>query len=430
MTFLFSDPGGRIVAALSCVLALTITLGLLARRCGLPPVVGEMFGGLILGPSLLSVAVPQRDALFGSLTQSQLSAFGLLGVVCYVLLIGAQTDHAVLRRDRRPVAATAVAGFLVPLTLGAGLGLVLVRSGFGAGSYATPAALVLFVGVCLSVTAVPVLGRIVEERGLAGTRVADIALSAATANDAMAWAVLGVALMLAPHGSVTQAAAQGCGAVLFVVLLLSAGRRVLRRVLGGGGYERPWGPVLVLVGCLVTAWLTSVLGLHAAFGAILFGMVLPRREGVVPSRVLATPRAIAAVLLPVFFVSAGLAADVRGLGAAGAGVLAATVVLATTGKTFGCRLAAGWGGLDRPQARTVGLLMNARGVTELVAVNIGYGAGLIDDEMYTILILMALITTVATGLLVRRWTPVPVSPAPAGTAVVVSREPVASWPAA
>jgi Kef-type K+ transport system membrane component KefB len=401
---LAEDSTGRLVAALVCVLLLTVLLGAAARRVGQPPVVGEMFGGIVVGPILLAMAGAGQDGpVLNPLTQGQLSALGAVGLIFYVLLMGAEIDHAVLRRQRRSVLATATAAFVVPLIGGVALGLVLVAAGFGSGPRSNPVAASLFVGVCLSVTALPVLGRIVEERGLSGSRPAQVAMTAAAANDALAWGALGLTLMLVPHGSGPVAVARALGAVLLVLTMLGPVARLLRHLLvHRRGYARPWAPPLILLGALACAWLSNGVGLHSAFGAIIFGLALPRVRGAVPAAPLAAPRAVAAVLLPVFFVSAGLSVDLGALGGTGLVSLAATVVVAVAAKTLGAGLCARWAGLSRRDARTVGLLMNARGVTELVAVNVGYQAGLIDQGLYTVLVMMALATTVTTGALVRR----------------------------
>ncbi|MFD8980013.1 cation:proton antiporter [Streptomyces sp. NPDC059564] len=398
---------GGVLVALAVVVLACGAGGALARRLGQPAVVGEIAVGILLGPSLLGWAWPegQRWLLPGEVLP-YLGVLGDLGLIAFMFLVGLELDLGLLRGQGRAVVAVSQASVWVPLGCGGLLGLGLYGSfapeGVGRAEFA------LFVAVALSVTAFPVLARILTEQGLYGTPVGALAMACAAVVDVVAWCLLAVVVAVAGGGGAGAGLGRAALAGVFVAgmwwgvrpLLGRAARWRWRPGRGAGG-----GVVVALFGGLcLAAYATDALGVHALFGAFVFGAVVPRGvKGV--ERAAERMRDFAVpVLLPLFFVGSGLRTDVGALGAGGGGgwlwaaAVLAVAVAAKWGSATAAALAAGRG---RRDAVLLGALMNCRGVTELVVLNVGLGLGVIGVELFTVLVLMALVTTAVTGPVAR-----------------------------
>ena len=397
----------RLLLALAVVVLAARAVGWLAVRAGQPRVIGEIVAGIALGPSLLGAVAPDALAfLFPPPVVTGLQTLAKFGLVLFMLLVGMHLDIPAVRRERRAVAVVAPVSILVPFGLAAVLGLVIHPEYGGA---TDPVAFSLFLGSATAVTALPVLARLLVETGLAHTRLGAVSLACAAVNDIVAWCLVAVVVAVGAASGVGGTVAVVVLAGCFVAVLLLVVRPLLARV-----PDLPTWAVLVLaVGC---AWVAERIGIHAIIGAFLAGTVVPRRpawQRAVDDRLDVVVRT---VLLPVFFAVAGLAARVDRL-TAGAFVLAVVVVVvATVGKLGAAAVAARTAGESWPDALTLGVLMNTRGVTELVILSVGLQAGLIDSVVYTVMVLMALVTTVSAApllALVRRHGPDVVSgPAP------------------
>ncbi|HSM14608.1 MAG TPA: cation:proton antiporter, partial [Thermoanaerobaculia bacterium] len=367
-------------------------VGRLVRPLGQPLVVAEMITGVLLGPSLLGWVAPRAQAwLFPSESLPVLYVVAQLGLVLYMFLVGLEFDPEHLRGRARAAAAVSVAGMVTPFALGVALALGLPA---GAGLFAAGVAgwqAAVFLGAAMSITAFPMLARILYERGLAATPMGALALTAGSLNDAAAWALLAVVLAgLAADAGIAWLAIGG-GAT-FALLLWTVGRRLLaalyRRLGGGGGEEGPWLAVTLALLAL-SAWTTDALGIYAVFGAFLFGAALPRGE--LRSRLeTAIGPLTTALLLPFFFVYSGLSTRLDLL-AEPLVLLAAVAVLAaaTLGKGAACALAARWSGTSWREAAVVGALMNARGLMELILLDIGLERGIVTERLFSVLVLMA-----------------------------------------
>ncbi len=390
-----------VVVDVVLVLAVARALRGVLVRARQPPVMAEVLAGLVLGASVLG-ALPgdPTGALFTEDARAVLAVAGQVAVVGYLFAVAAELDPHALRREGRAVALVAGLAFAVPWIAGVGLAVAL------RGAVATDPPLVpfmLFLGTALAVTALPVLSRIVAERGLAGRPAGRVALAAAAAQELLVWPALAVAVALAGTG---DAALGGvlARAALAVALVLALGR-VAVPALAARLHDRPLAAgVVVLAGLAASALATELAGLHVVLGAFLYGVALPapvREPGVALLR--ARPLALAsAVLLPLFFALPALRVDVGALGLDGLGLLALVLAVAAGTKLASATAAARLAGLERREARVTGALMNARGLVELVVLSVGLDAGLVDDRLFAVMVLMALATTFATGPLADR----------------------------
>ncbi|MGW6625956.1 cation:proton antiporter [Nocardia sp. NPDC055002] len=388
---MIADPAARLFAALAMVTLLALVSGVLVRRIGQPPVIGEIVAGLLLGPVLLGL-LPNSPiaAIFATDTRALLGAIAQVGLVCYMFTVGQEMRGHRLGTGIGRTAVVVLASTAVPMVCGIVLGLLIVDwPGIGGTSQ-----LPLMLGVLLSITAVPVLSRILDERGLAESAPGILSLRAAAVTDAIAWAAL--AVMFAGNSG------GGLGAaplllLVFVGVITTVGRVALRRVITGAPHSRSWEFAVIacmLFGC---AWATSSIGLHAVFGALLCGVVTPTRERGVPYSHLSMPfRSVAVLLLPVYFLTTGLDLQWNAIGEIGPVLLLTLCVVAFGAKILPAAGAARAVGLGAADSWSVGVLLNTRGLTELVALNIALKAGGISPPIYTILVLVTLLTTLLT----------------------------------
>ncbi|MDK9495321.1 cation:proton antiporter [Streptomyces katrae] len=393
---------GGVLGAVAVVVLACGAGGVLARRVGQPAVVGEIAVGILLGPTFLGWLWPRGQRwLLPDEVVPHLAELGNLGLVVFMFLVGLELDVGMLRGLRRAVVVVSQASVWVPLGLGGLLALGLYGSfapeGVGRAEFA------LFVAVALSVTAFPVLARILTEQGLYGTPVGALAMACAAVVDVVAWCLLAVVVAVAGGGGAGAGLWRAALAGVFVAGMWWGVRPLLARGAGRWGVRERGGGVVVLFGgvCLA-AYATEALGVHALFGAFVFGAVVPRGVKAVESAARRMREFAVPVLLPLFFVGSGLRTDVGALWGGGAWWWAAAVLgVAVVGKWGAAAGAALAAGVRRSDAVLLGALMNCRGVTELVVLNVGLGLGVIGVELFTVLVLMALVTTAATGPVVR-----------------------------
>ncbi|MTD44841.1 cation/H(+) antiporter [Conexibacter sp. W3-3-2] len=405
------DALAGIVLACLLVVVVARALGGLLERFGQPRVMGEVLAGLVLGASLLGLAPGDPSAaIFTDDARDVMKAAGLVGVVAYLGAVGASLDLTALRRDRRAATSVALASFALPFAAGAALALAL----HGEVSGDPPlAAFALFVGTAIAVTAFPVLARIVDARGLGDRLPGRVALAAAAAQEALVWPALAIAVTVSGRdGGVGGGPAGTLAAAVAGVLVVVALARVLAPVVLRAA-SAPAGRFGVLVAGLgLAAAVTEVTGLHPVAGAFLYGLVLPAGPRAELAADLRSRRAVVAlaVLLPLYFAVPALRLDVTTLGSDGLGMLALVLVVAVAAKLLTATAAAAWAGLSRSDALTVGVLMNARGLVEILVLTVGLDAGLIDERLFAVFVLVALITTFATGPLLGRVPQDPPSP--------------------
>jgi Kef-type K+ transport system membrane component KefB len=366
------------------------------RRLEQPPVIGQMIAGLVLGPSLLGLLIPGwQQLIFPSSSMGILRSLGQLGLVLYMFVVGAELNHGLLRRHIKGAAAVSLASVAMPLAIGAAVILPFAgdRRLFPAG--VSPLTASLFFAASIAVTAFPVMARIIVERNLVGTVVANVALAAGSVSDAVAWCLLAV-VVATLSGTVVGVATTFGGAVVFTVVVLLLVRPALRRLFASppGSATATWPLMTLLIVVMLGAWTTEVIGIHPAFGAFLIGAVTPRTELTVQLRGKITPLA-ANLLLPLFFVYTGLNTSVGLVNSVDLALLTVAVVLVACGsKGVSCWLAARLAGYPARDAAAIGALMNARGLVELIILTTGLEKGVITPTMFSIMVVMAVVTTV------------------------------------
>lgn len=386
----------RFFIAVAVILLFCKLVAWLLGKVGQPPVVSEMLAGVLLGPSLLGLLFPDvQDALFPAQLLPILYVVGQVGLVLFMFQAGyAFTTHKI-DRLAGTAGAVSLAGVTVPLALGVLLVLVtsdavpIQRDGVPIGVSAA------FVGVALAITAFPMLARIITERGQAGTRHGSLALASGAIDDMVAWILLAGVLAFA-SGKAGPVVVTGGGAILFGLMLWFAGRRVAGALMGSDRLTdraRLLGTVVLL---FLVAWYTDEIGLYAVFGAFAVGVVMPHTART--DQIIDTLTPVAAVVfLPLFFTFSGLRTEFGLLGNPAVLLFAfACVALAIVGKFGACWAAARFRGEPNGVALRVGALMNARGLMQLIALNVGLEAGIVGPALFTVLVLVALVTTIMT----------------------------------
>jgi Kef-type K+ transport system membrane component KefB len=390
-----------------------------ARRFGQPSVVGEIVAGLALGPSGLGRLAPGLSAAVFDPAEGPgdpaLVALSQIGLVLLLFLVGLEFDFSHIRRHARLAAAISTAGIVTPFVLGLGLGGLMVPRlpALGADATTDPRSFCLFLGTAMSITAIPVLGRLLVEMGLHRSLLGAAVIAAAACDDAAGWTMLAAVSAIAkgefhPASIVRMIAGTLTLAACCLLILRPLLRPWLEKALGaaGGptGARLPPGPLSLLLATLFAAAIAaSLVGPFAIFGAFLLGASLsdtPRLREAVSSQLGPT---LDVILLPVFFTYTGLRADLGTLGSVEAlGWAAAVMAVAVAGKWGGCGLAARGCGMPAAEANAVGLLMNTRGLMELVVCNVGLDLGVIPRSVYCMLVLMAVGTTLMTAPLAAR----------------------------
>jgi Kef-type K+ transport system membrane component KefB len=395
----------RLFFAVAVIAVLARICGVLAGRLGQPPVLGEIVAGLILGPTVLGTLAPGViHALLPAAVLPNLSMLAQAGLIIFMFSVGLQTDRDMLRRHGKAIGSASLAIMAVPFALGVVAAIPLYATFAAHSAGVVPYA--IFVGTALSVTAFPVLARIVQESGLSGTRLGSMAMLSAAICDVLAWCALAVVLaMTKAQGPWAVIRALGLTAALCAVLV--AARPLLAALTSRYADAQVPGPVrLVLVAGLIfgLAAVTDKIGIHDIFGGFMAGLVLPRDTRLfrpVTTQLSAFNRTL---LLPVFFVSIGLQVNVWHAVARPVVLIGGAVLLlvAIVGKFGATAVVASAGGMPSRSALGLGALMNARGVTDIVVISAGLSAGVIDGSAFTVLVMMALITTAMAGPALRR----------------------------
>ena len=389
------------------ILVASRAVGWLLARVGQPQVVGEMVAGIALGPSLLGLAAPGAVAwLFPSATLAPLAALSQLGVVLFMFAVGLRLELDLLRAKVRTAVVTSQASIAVPFALGAALATWLYgRDGSGlAGAGATKLEFALFLGAAMSITAFPVLARILVERGLVRTRLGAMALACAAVDDVSAWCILAAVVAVARHGGTggTHGLAGVLPPLVATAAVVAGAVWGVRPLLGRLCADRLAAAQVsvAVIAMLVLALATEYAGVHALFGAFLAGAIMPRERALAAS-LADRLDAVNVTLLPVFFAFTGLRTSIGLLGGAGLVLATGLIILAAVGgKLGGSAVAARLAGSDWREALGLGVLMNTRGLMELVILGVGLDIGVISPTVFTMMVAMALVTTVmATPLL-------------------------------
>jgi len=390
---------------LSVLLALTVIMvtarivGAVFAKLNQPAVIGEVVGGILLGPSLLGRIAPDVQAsLLRPDATPLLGVIAQLGVILYMFLVGLELDLHSLRGRARSTIAISNAGIVVPFALGIALAWAIF------GEYAPPGvtltSFALFIGVSMAITAFPVLARILEDKGLQRTPLGVMALTCAAIDDVTAWCLLAFVV------SVTQATPGGALltvalTAIYIVLMLTVGRWLMVRLVSRLDASSRIGEqslTIILAAVLLSAIATEFIGVHAIFGAFLLGTIIPhesRIAGHVRERI---EDVVRVMLLPAFFAFTGLRTEIGLLQSAHDWwICVAIIAVATAGKFGGVTLAARATGSTARDSAALGILMNTRGLVELIVLNIGLDLGVLTPRLFTMLVIMAVVTTMMTA---------------------------------
>jgi len=389
----------HVIFAIGLIVALSHVLGAAARKLGQPAVVGHLLAGIALGPSLLgrlpgdlTSAIAPKEVL------PNLTVVANVALVLFLFAVGYDLDHRVLRGRSHAVPVVATTTFVVPMVLGGVSALLLASWYHGSDPSPVPEyAFVLYIAVAMSITAVPVLAGIVREHRLTRHVTGVVSMTAAGVIDAIGWIVLAVVLLGADTDPPVPWPVMVAILALYLAVMFFVVRPALRWWFARTDNLVAKVPVVTAV-ALGSAWVTGELGLHVILGAFLAGLLMPRREDGEPHPELLRPaRDAGTVLLPVFFVVSGLSTDIGAMRAGDIGLLVVVIVIAIVGKMIAGTLASRAAGLAWRDSKVIGVLLNTRGLTELIVLNLGLQAGIIGERLYTIFVLMALVTTAMTG---------------------------------
>lgn len=381
---------------IAVILAFCQVVGIIARRLGQPQVVAEMIAGVFLGPSLLGLLFPEVSArLFPADSMKVLFPIAQLGLAAYMFVVGLEFRMDIVQKRLGSAVAVSIAGMATPFVIGAGLAWVFFHHTKLFPERTTLTEAMIFLGASMCITAFPMLARIIHFKKLAGTTMGTVALGAGAIDDAAAWCLLAVVLASFDGNFADALRNIGAGA-LYVAVTLAIIRPLLARWARGieaRGELSDREFVFCLVFMSLGAWITDAIGLHAVFGAFIMGIAMPR--GLVANALMDRIQPLTvALLLPLFFTYSGLNTQIGLLDSAYLWGMAGLVLFgAVAGKGIACWLAARATGIGNRDALGIGTLMNARGLMELIIINIGLQRGVISPALFATLVIMAVITT-------------------------------------
>jgi Kef-type K+ transport system membrane component KefB/nucleotide-binding universal stress UspA family protein len=389
------------------VIGLSRLVGLGFKAIKQPLVIGEIFAGIMLGPSLFGLIAPGlAHSLFPAETMPYLNVLSQIGLIFFMFLIGLELNPKYLSGNLKTAILISNLSIIVPFASAFGLSFVLYP--LVSNNHVNFAPFALFLGAAMSITAFPVLARIITENNLQGTRLGTLALTCAAVDDVTAWCILAVAIAVARHGSIDQQAILTIiESVVYIGFMFTIGRWFLKRLSKHhhrAGRLSQLVLAIIYMGVVASALITEFIGIHLIFGAFLLGAVMPKDEELVRELAIKTEDFVLIFLLPIFFAYSGLKTQIGLLNSPNLWLLSALILLvAIGGKYTGAYVAARLSGIDKREASALGWLMNTRGLTELIVLNIGLELGVITPLLFTMLVIMALVTTFMTSPLLE-WT--------------------------
>jgi Kef-type K+ transport system membrane component KefB len=399
-----TSPLSTLLLQILVILVAARVCGKLVGYLGQPQVIGEILAGICLGPSLFQSIAPDVHAfVFPEGSVQRLFFLSQIGIVLFMFIVGLELDTKLFRSKARSAVFISTASIVLPFALGIGLALALFPD-YGLPEKG-PHAFVLFMGIAMSITAFPVLARIIQEQGLARTQIGTLAITCAAVNDVTAWCLLALVVGLVQSGSGLGAVATTTLTVLYTLFMLFVARPLLRHRLGPTSRTEQFSTAslsVVFMGLLLSAWITEAIGIHALFGAFLMGLTLPDHDQFKEKLIARIQDLTTIVLLPLFFALTGLRTQLGALDDLQSWLICGLVLLAAiVGKFGGAALAARFTGHRWRTACILGALMNTRGLVELIVLNLGYDLGILSPKMFTIMVIMAVATTVMAGPIVR-----------------------------
>lgn len=391
-----------LIVQICLILAISRTLAFFFKPLKQPRVIAEVVGGILLGPSALGKNANYLANIFPKQSVVVLDCFAQMGLLFFLFMVGLELDMRQIRKTGTQAIAISAAGITVPFASGVGVSFVLHNTISGGVKFGP---FLVFMGVAMSITAFPVLARILAERKLLTTEVGQLAMSVAAVDDVTAWVLLALAIALSGTNSKPSVVAWVllCG-LAFVIVMFLLVQPVMRWVAAKSSDNEPVQEIficLTLAGVLVAGFTTDAIGIHAIFGAFLFGLIIPKHGPFAGALVEKIEDFVSTLMLPLYFASSGLKTNIGSLhGARSFGLLVLVITVACFGKVCGTFLAATATKVNPRKAITLGVLMNTKGLVELIVLNIGKDRGVLNDETFAIMVLMALFTTFITTPLV------------------------------
>lgn len=401
-------PAILVLLQVLVVIGLSRLMGLVCRQIKQPLVIGEIIAGIMLGPSLLGLIAPDiMTALFPAETLSYLNVLSEIGLIFFMFLIGLELNPKYLSGQLETAILISHVSIIVPLSLGMISALYFYP--IVSNDSVSFTAFSLFLGSALSITAFPVLARIITENNLQGTRLGTLALTCAAVDDVTAWCLLALAIAVTRTNSISGAFPTIIASLFYIILMVTAGRWLLQKL--AIHYQRrgrltQWVLAWIYMGVVASALITELIGIHLIFGAFLVGAVMPKDPGLVRELAEKTEDFVLIFLLPIFFAYSGLRTEIGLLNRPELWLLCGLVIaVAIIGKYVGTYVAARVSGIEKREASALGWLMNTRGLTELIVLNIGLSFGVISPLLFTMLVIMALVTTFMTSPLLEKTYP-------------------------
>ncbi|ROH97977.1 cation:proton antiporter [Chryseobacterium daecheongense] len=392
---------------LALLLAQIVTIILVARLFGWicmkikqPTVIGEMIAGIVLGPSLVGMYFPEFSAfLFPKESLGNLQFLSQIGLILFMYIVGMELDLSVLRKKAHDAVVISHASIIIPFALGIGLSYYVYQEFAPDGVQFTSFA--LFIAIAMSITAFPVLARIVQERNLQKTKLGTIVITCAAADDITAWCILAAVIAIVKAGSFASSIYVIIMAIAYVFLMIKIVKPFLKRVgdlqAGKNTISKPMVAIFFLT-LILSAYATEVIGIHALFGAFMAGAIMPENAKFRTLFIDKVEDVALVLLLPLFFVFTGLRTQIGLLNDSHLWITAGFIILtAVVGKFAGSALTARFLGINWKESLTIGALMNTRGLMELIVLNIGYDLGVLSPEIFAMMVIMALFTTFMTG---------------------------------
>ncbi len=399
-TIKFHNPLSVLILQILVIILATRLLGWIMSLINQPSVIGEIMAGIMLGPSLLGLYFPEANLfIFPVESLGNIQFLSQIGLILFMFIIGMELDISVLRQRARAAVLISNVSIVVPFVMGAGLAYFLYPEfSVKGGNFHSFS---LFMGIAMSISAFPVLARIVQERGISRTSLGITAITCAAVDDISAWCILAIVVAIANAGALGGAIFTIIISVVYVLLMVLLVRPFLNRLAQNYTVHETISKqvvAFVLSILLISSYITEVIGIHALFGAFMAGVVMPENSRFKHIMVEKLEDVSLVLLLPLFFVYTGLRTEIGLLNEPDHWLTALFVIaVAVTGKFAGSALAAKFTGQSWRDSLMLGALMNTRGLIELVALNIGYDIGVLSPEIFTILVLMALVTTFMTG---------------------------------
>ncbi len=390
------SPLYHMLLALVVIICATRLGGELAKKISQPPVIGETIAGILLGPSLLGLLAPGVSAyVLPTSISPQLSIVAQIGIILYMFLVGLEIDLPSLRKSAHSTISISHASIVLPFMLGSILSLWLYDT------YAPPqvnfTSFALFLGVSMSITAFPVLARILTDQNLHKTKLGTLALTCAAIDDVTAWCLLAFVVSFA-KAELSSAFATIIWTLVYIVFMLKVVMPFITKKLSHSDENDGLTLMIILVAVLFSSMLTEFIGIHALFGAFLFGAIIPHENHVAQNLNYRLNDVIRSLFLPTFFAFTGMRTKISLISGPHDWILCGVIILvAIIGKFGGTLIAARFSGHSMKSSVGLGILMNTRGLVELIALNIGLDIGVISPRLFAMMVIMALVTTLMTG---------------------------------